>query len=260
MGACVWWTEGFSRAAPGPGPASTWEWPTCFGHGVRTPQTDRHSCHRTLPATRVKRYNPSLTQACSDQYFDSIQNDPRFGLTHAEAAAYHAMQGGGANASTNDHARGSSQVDPGARPKSGAGAGAGAGAWAGAGAGAGADGAIRAAAASAPSVLSELLRHGFLPGDTTAPHWLRDALPWNASKGFNRNLAAWQAVMRARISAYGQTNGRKNPSGGGGFLISLACLRVPRAQMGVHRTCGRANEIEVTAMRGLLNGSRCLYL
>ena len=85
-----------------------------------------------------RQYNPSLTQACSDQYFDAIQDDPRL---------HRAIDGG-------------------------------------------------------PSIYSELLRHGFDPGDTTAPHWLRDALPWNASEGFNANLAAWQAVTRALISGY----------------------------------------------------------
>ena len=78
-----------------------------------------------------REYNPTLTPECSDQYFDSIQNDKRF-----------------------------------------------------------------------PTVHAELIRHGFVAGDTTKPHWLRDALPWNASNDFNNNLAAWQAVTRAMISAY----------------------------------------------------------
>jgi hypothetical protein len=86
-----------------------------------------------------REYNPAITQECSDQYFDAIQNDPRF-------------------------------------------------------LGAGTDG--------SPSVYSELLRHGFTAGDTSATHWLRDALPWKANLDFNANLAAWQAVTRARISAY----------------------------------------------------------
>ena len=88
-----------------------------------------------------RRYNPALTQACSDQYFDAIQDDPRF-----------------------------------RQPSSPGGS---------------------------PSVYAELLRHGFVPGDETAnKHWLRDALAWNASAGFSPNLAAWQAVARARIAAY----------------------------------------------------------
>ena len=78
-----------------------------------------------------REYNPALTPECSDQYFDSIQNDKRFHTVYAE-----------------------------------------------------------------------LIRHGFVAGDTTKPHWLRDALPWNASNDFNNNLAAWQAVTRAMISAY----------------------------------------------------------
>ena len=83
-------------------------------------------------------YNPALTQACSDQYFTAIQNDPRL---------HRAVDGG-------------------------------------------------------PSIYAELLRHGFDPGDTASPHWLRDSLYWNASQGFNKNLAAWQAVTRALISGY----------------------------------------------------------
>ena len=44
-----------------------------------------------------------------------------------------------------------------------------------------------------PTIYAELLRHGLVTGDTTKPHWLRDALAWNASQDFNRNVAAWQA-------------------------------------------------------------------
>jgi hypothetical protein len=54
-----------------------------------------------------------------------------------------------------------------------------------------------------PKVLSLLKRRGFdVVGDPKAPHWLRDSLVWNASDGFNVNLAAWHVVMRERVAAY----------------------------------------------------------
>ena len=78
------------------------------------------------------RYNPAMTEACSLQHFDAMQNDPRF-----------------------------------------------------------------------PAILKQLKANGFIVnGSVSSSHWLSDSLTWDASKNFNRNLAAWQSVQTSRTAAY----------------------------------------------------------
>jgi hypothetical protein len=79
------------------------------------------------------RYNPAMTEECSLQHFDAIQNDSRF-----------------------------------------------------------------------PAILKQLKANGFVVNGSvsSSPHWLANSLIWDATQNFNRNMAAWQAVMTVRTAQY----------------------------------------------------------